>query len=183
MLYACVFVRGCMRVSLRPAPTHGVNSVWRGTSSWPVINARTSQDGVDMDQCCLTCLRGLMSSLAAVKLFGLISALIGWTFGMSNAELIPSTQELGEPSGSLMTQEQWCFQVWDKGAKLSFLYAECNMVILYVMYVSTLLVSLESWSSLSWTFTLESYTGSSIMDPIPRTAHPDRSESTLTCGG
>lgn len=30
-----------------------------------------------MDQCCLTCLRGLMSSLAAVKLFGLISALIG----------------------------------------------------------------------------------------------------------
>lgn len=100
---------------------------------------------------------------------------------MSESQLIPSSQEacwvveglnfpLCSHDGACRGSDGITQQSWNKE-------------MLYVTFVSTLSVSLESWSSSSWTSTLESYTESSIMDPTPRTARPDRCDTTFACGG
>lgn len=73
---------------------------------------------------------------------------------MSNAELIPSTQELQEHSGSLLTPQQR--EIKRLNCPLCTQNAAChdlqlprgrqqwNMEMLYVTYVSTLSVSLAS---------------------------------------
>lgn len=186
MLYARVHMCLCVHVCLS-SPCSDTHLLWRGSCPWPVINARTSQDSVNMDQGPATRLQGLMSSLAAGRPFGLVSPLIGSSsLSLWNVRIIVNTQ-LTTTTGAYWVFKGLHFPLCshDGAWRLSDVQQRqsWNSEMLYVTVVSTLSVSLESSSSLSWTSTLESYTESSIMDPTPRTARLDRSDSTFACGG